>query len=274
MDKNHLQDKAKRLLKAGTLLPIAAASSAQAVSLSLDFAGTGLYDNSGFFASDVTPAAGVGGSTLGLGFKLFGSDSLSDSAFYADFGSGLEPRFDGDGLGFMWGGTINGAFEDGDRLVAPFEYSFDFTHTSTGEFDVPFVYSTLTIGVFNDFGSPVNFGEQGSVGEFSFSSSEQFFGESYETPGAYNESNTIELELFGEEEATHWAAILSVYVEHENDSSNFDGPPFPKLNGDVLNVTVPQNSIDLDIVPINPVPEPSVGFLAALAGLFTLRRRR
>lgn len=273
----NFQERAKEVLKQAAILPLAAASTS-AASLSLDFAGTGLYDNSGFFASTVTPKAGVGGSAQGLGFKLYGSDSLSDSAFYRfdEFENESRPIFDGDGLGFLWGGAVNGSFEAGDRIVAPYEFGYDFTFTPAFPGD-DYVNNTwsLTIGLVEDYGSGINFAENFSASNAY--KSETYYGDTQSAAGSFDLSGTLEMELgFSDVEfhsPRYWFVLLSVLVDHENAAGDFE-PPFPKWNGDVLNVTVPQNSIDIEVIPINPVPEPSVALLALTAFSVFSRRKR
>ena len=127
-----LSSRAAALSAAGkTILPLACAATASAATLNFDFFGAGLYDNSGFFASTVTLPAIGGGMTQGTGFKLYGSSSIADSAFYRydDIQNEFYPRYDGDGLALLWGGSISGSLSAGDVLSAPFDFGYAFTHT-------------------------------------------------------------------------------------------------------------------------------------------------
>jgi hypothetical protein len=260
-----------------TILPLACAASASAASLNFDFFGSALFDNSGWFVSTLTVPPVGGGITQGTGFKLYGGDSITDSAFYYynDIYEQTLPRFDGDGLGLLWGGSINGSLTAGDVLSAPFDFSYTFTHTPAFEGDT-YISNPwkLRIGLVDRTGSdPINWAADAAYGQLWAYASAETSGYQSEA-GTFNQTGTISLtieEWMLESYApTHWFVELSVLVEHENSNGDFE-PPYPRLNGDTLTVTVPQNSIDLTY---SPVPEPSSMLLAAASGLFMFRRRR
>ena len=268
----NLQDRAKALLLSAAAPAIV--TSAQAASLSLDYVGSGLYDNSGFFVSSA-PLASAGGTTQGTGFKLFGTDTIADSVFYRTDSEGrTRPRSDGDGLGMIWGGAINGTLTEGTTVVAPYEFSFNYTHTPANEFDSPQVTWDLIMGFFDSNGNVVDFSsdtyfaiEQSN--DTVRNSSNDSTDVDYNIPGAFDVSGNLEYEFFEDSPVTHWFVILNVLVQHENDARNFDGP-FGKRNGDTLTVTVPENSIDIAVIP-----EPSSMLLGAagLIGGLAIRRR-
>ncbi|MCB1132819.1 MAG: PEP-CTERM sorting domain-containing protein [Verrucomicrobiae bacterium] len=278
MNSSSLTSRAAGLAAAGkSVLPLAMAASASAASLNFDFFGSAMYDNSGFFISTLTPPAVGGGITQGTGFKLYGSESLDDSAFYR-YDSFLEEtvaRSDGDGLGMLWGGSIDGSLQAGDVISAPFEFDYSFTHTPAFEGDT-YVSNPwqIRLGLLDRTGyDPINWSEDAAYGQLWAFHSVQEQGYQSEA-GSYSVTGTISLTLeewmLNGNNPTHWFVELAVLVEHENDYFAFNGP-FPKLNGDVLNVTVPQNSID---IAYQAIPEPSSLVIVASGGLLLMRRRR
>ena len=274
---NSLTSRAKALASASkTILPIAIVASSSAASLNFDFLGSAMFDNSGFFVSTLqTPASG-GGITQGTGFKLWGTDTLPDSPFYRydSFNDETVAIFDGDGLGMLWGGSINGSLQAGDVLSAPYEFNYTFTHTPSFSGDT-YVSNPwrISIGIIDRTGNPINWSEDAAYGQLSpiyttdDSGYEDAAGEYFRTGTI---SLTVEEWMLDGYSPTHWFVQLEVLVEHENDFFAFNGP-FPKRNGDSLTVNVPQNSIDIAYLPI---PEPSTLLIAMTGGLFMLRRRR
>lgn len=271
--------KAAALARASkSILPLACAASASGASLNFDYFGSGIFDNSGWFISTLTTPANGGGLTQGTGFKLYGSDTLDDSAFYYydSYYNETQPLFDGDGLGLLWGGSINGSLAAGDVLSAPYEFEYSFTHTPAfpGDSYVSNPWN-LSLGLISWQGNgPFDWAtEAGSSGFGSIITVSSELGYA-DTAGNYRNTGTINLSLdeFDLEFSTptHWFVRLTVLLEHENDYWG-SGPGFPKWNGDTLTVTVPQNSIDLAYIP---VPEPTSLFLTALGGLSAMRRRR
>jgi hypothetical protein len=202
---------------------------------------------------------------------------MSDSAFYRydSFLDTTVARSDGDGLGMLWGGAINGSLQAGDVISAPFEFNYSFTHTPAFAGDT-YVSNPwqIRLGVMDRTGyGPINWAEDAAFGQLSALASVQEQG--YQSAaGSYAVNGfislTIEEWMLNGYSPTHWFVELAVLVEHENDAFSFDGP-FPKLNGDVLEVTVPQNSID---ITYQAIPEPSSLAVFAAGGLLLMRRRR
>lgn len=261
-----------------TILPIACAATASAASLNFDFYGSGLFDNSGWFVSTLTTPAVGGGMTQGTGFKLYGTDTITDSAFYrySDFYEMTVPRFDGDGLALLWGGSIQGTLAGGDKLSAPFDLGYAFTHTPAFVGDTYISNSwKLTMGIIQWNGAePINWAvDAGNSGFGSIITSSNISG--YESvAGSYSHTGTLDLNIeewiLNSYSPTHWFVRLEVLLDHENGYFS-DWDTKPRLNGDTLTITVPQNSIDIAYVAI---PEPASTLLAALGGMALLRRRR
>lgn len=250
-------------------------ASASAATLNLDFFGTGMYDDSGWFISTLATTAAGGGITQGTGFKLYGSDTLSDSAFYyySTWQEKTVARSDGDGLGMLWGGSIGGALQAGDVISAPFEFDYSFTHTPafTGDSYVSNPWK-IRMGLVDHSGT-MNWAEDAGGSQFYSYANEQMSGYESEA-GTYHRTGTLSLNIeewmLQDYTPTHWFVELSVLVGHENDSRNYDGP-FLKANGDALTVTVPQNSID---IAYEAIPEPSTLAISLAGGLLLMRRRR
>lgn len=273
--------RASLLAAAGkTVLPLACAASASAATLNFDFFGAGLFDNSGFFSSTLwTPAVG-GGQTQGTGFKLYGTETITDSAFYR-YDDNLQqtvPRSDGDGIALLWGGSINGSVTAGDVLYAPYdiEYGFTFTPSFTGDTYISNNWE-VTIGLL-DWSSKttVNWAEDAAFGGLGSLASSSVNGGQYDSDGDFAHTGNLELTVSEYDiesyTPTHWYVLYEVLVDHENgyyDFANWD--TLPKRNGDTLTVTVPQNSIDLAYTAIPEVS--SFGLAAAGLLLVTLRRR-
>jgi hypothetical protein len=261
-----------------TILPLACAASASAASLNFDFFGSGMFDNSGWFVSTLhTPVQG-GGITQGTGFKLHGTDTMADSAFYRYDSNQQEtvPIFDGDGLGLLWGGAVNGQFNPGDIITAPYEfgYAFTFTPSYLGDTYISNQWR-LTLGLIEWNGeNPLNWAIDGGNSGFGSILSQNYVDGGESEAGSY--SRTGNLDLTVDEWAlqngtpTHWFVRLEVLVNHENGANDFV-TPLRRLNGDTLTVTVPQNSIDLALISI---PEPSSILIAAAGSMVMLRRRR
>lgn len=260
------------------ILPLACAASASAASLNFDFFGSALFDNSGWFVSTLTTPTSGGGITQGTGFKLHGTDTISDSAFYyySEFYEQSVPRSDGDGLALLWGGSIDGSFLPGDVLSAPFDLSYAFTHTPTGPRDTYISNNwKLTVGLIDWYGEePLNWAIDASNSGFGSVISSNYESGSENAAGTYSHTGTIDLTIdqwtLEGYTPSHWFVRLEVLVNHENGYSS-DWNTKPKLNGDTLTVTVPQNSIDLTYIAI---PEPSALLLTAAGGMMLLRRRR
>ena len=265
-----------------TILPLACVATATSATLGFDFFGSALFDNSGWFVSTLTTPAVGGGMTQGTGFKLYGTDTITDSAFYyySNYYDKTVPRSDGDGLGMLWGGAINGSFSAGDVLSAPFEFSYAFTHTPAFQGDTYISNSwKLTLGMIDWYGdNPMNWAVDASNSGFgSIIASSDVSG--YESSaGTYSHSGTIDLtiqdSMLDDYTPSHWFVRLEVLVNHENGyypttESNWDDKP--RLNGDTLTVTVPQNSIDL---AYDAIPEPSALLISFTGGLLLMRRRR
>jgi hypothetical protein len=261
-----------------SILPLACAATASAASMNFDFFGSALFDNSGWFVSTLTVPPVGGGITQGTGFKLYGSDSITDSAFYRydSYYEQTVPRYDGDGLALLWGGSINGSLTAGDVLSAPFDFSYAFTHTPAFEGDTYISNNwKLTLGIIDWYGEePINWATDASNSGFG-SAITSSYTDGYESEaGSFshtgNLSLTVDQWMLDSYTPSHWFVRLEVLVNHENSSSDYE-PPYPRWNGDTLTVTVPQNSIDLTY---SPIPEPSSLLLAAAGGLFVFRRRR
>ncbi|MFC7336771.1 PEP-CTERM sorting domain-containing protein [Haloferula chungangensis] len=272
-----LLSRAKALASASkSILPIALASSSPAASLNFDYFGTAMFDNSGFFVSTLSTPANGGGITQGTGFKLWGSDSIHDSAFYRFDESRQETLAisDGDGLGMLWGGSINGSLQAGDVISAPYEFDYSFTQTPgfAGDDYVSNPWR-ISIGLIDRTDDPINWSQDAAYGQLSPITTAAENG--YESvDGEFHRTGTISLTvedwMLQSYSPTHWFVQLEVLVEHENNFFAYNGP-FPKLNGDILEVNVPQNSIDISYTP---VPEPSGLLIALTGGLFMMRRRR
>jgi hypothetical protein len=274
-----LLSKANALATAGkTILPLACAATASAASLNFDFFGSGLFDNSGWFVSTLTVPSSGGGITQGTGFKLHGTDSITDSAFYRydNLYGQTVPRSDGDGLALLWGGSITGSLLPGDILSAPFDLNYAFTHIPAGPGDTYISNDwKLTLGLVKWNGAePLNWAVDASNSGFgSIITSTNTSG--YESAaGSYSRTGeiglTVEEWMTGSDSPSHWFVRLEVLVNHEN-GYHSDWDTKPKLNGDTLTVTVPQNSIDISYLAI---PEPSSVMMAAAGGMMLLRRRR
>lgn len=245
-----------------TILPLALAASASAATLHFDFFGSGLYDNSGFFVSSLInrPAVG-GGITQGTGFKLYGSDTISDTLF--------TPGNDGDGLALLWGGAITGSLTAGDILSAPFDFNYAFTHTPSYEGDTNVSTSwKITLGVFEWNGEePINWTTDSSGGAYNSVIGTADTGGGSDVAGSFTHTGNVGLLveewMLESYNPSHWFVRLEMLWDHENGGLS--------ANNDSLTITVPQNSIDLTY---SPIPESSSLLLAAAGSAIMFRRRR
>ncbi len=188
---------------------------------------------------------------------------------YSNYYEETLARSDGDGLALLWGGTVNGSLAEGDVLSAPYDFDYTYTHTPAGEYDSPSASWKLTLGLISNPSMNWADGVSSGSGYNSYTSG-------YTTDvGSFNETGTIDLTIQSwmldeYNLPTHWFVILEVLTPHENASNDYEAP-YPKWNGDILTVSVPQNSIDL---AYSPIPEPSSLLLSAAGGLMLIHRRR
>src|SRR5690606_9532166 len=278
---NSLLARAKRL-GAGAALVLASQAPASAA-LVLDYSVVGSYSNSGWFTGEMDSSK-ADGIILPAGFKLWGSETRTDSMFwrYDDYYGETVPRPDTTGIAFAWGGRILGATSYDDVLSAPFDFSVEFTNLLPAAY--PYVNVNLTLGYRHDEYTPQAYQSGPTSSAWDYRS----FSTSYSEAGVYNETGNLELNLpetdgvleDGQTADLHWFAFLTVDWNHEFVSSrNWQGS-YATWNGDTLTVTIPQNSIDVTYTPGTPpassVPDASSSLTLlglGLLGLLTWHRR-
>lgn len=272
--------RARRLGSSALLavVPLAAPVDAVASSMTLDYSFAGDYSNSGWFigAPDDSKADGI---ILPGGFKLWGNATLTDSMFwrYDSYYQETVPRSDFTGVAFAWGGRITGGTTSEDKLSAPFEFSVDFTGPDSSYISVNTYlrlgYSTNPYEISPDSNTSIPSNNGGNYTSFS---------QSYNSAGLHEETGNLSINLMDTPDDLYWFAVLTVDWNNEFVSSrNWQGS-YVTLNGDTMDITIPQNSIDVTYIPGTPPPThgvPDSGSTLALfaVGLLALRglhRRR
>lgn len=261
MSSSNLMDRARALAgsTAVAALPLAVAvtpasafvvePAGSGASLQHGYSVVGEYSNSGWFMSWLDDAA-ASASVLGNGFKLSGTQTITDSLFWRwdDNAQATLRRYDVTGFAFAWGGAINGALRSGDMLSAPFDFLLDYTHTlpQFAAFDYFGVNWSLKIGLRADgyvpeFYQPVpsnnntltyaeTYGSVDVAGQFGFQG-----------------SLGVPVDDWTASQATHWFAVLTVDWNDALAQRGYEDT-HGSHNGDTLTFTVPDNSIDLTIV--------------------------
>lgn len=272
-----------RRLGAGVVLAGAVAQTAIAATLSLDYMGVGKYSNSGFFKSGLDSSK-ADGEIIPGGFKLSGSETITDSIFWRwdSIDQRTVPGFDTTGIAFVWGGTINGATTSYDSIGAPFDFLLDFTNNISDPYAN--VNVEISVGVRNQQYVPQDWGGSGP-GSSAWASNTQWF--SFSEAGSYHQTGNMSVNLWETTDQLYWYAFAAVHWNNEFVSSRNWNGSYSKLSGDSLTFTIPTNSIDVAYVPgqrppDNNPPNPTVpdgGSTAGLLGVaalmgFLLRGRK
>lgn len=270
-----------RRLGAGAAIAIAAQAAMAETTLTLDYSGVGNYSSSGFFTGDIDTTK-TSGAALPGGFKLSGSQTVSDGIFwrYDPYTQQIEPGSSTTGFGMVWGGTITGNTTASDVLSAPFDFSLSFTNNLPEP--NPNVSIALTLGILNAPFTPNQYSSGPTFNNLA-STTQSFY---YDTAGTTETSGTIALNLIDNDASSnqlYWYAFADVNWSSEFVSSNYWNGSTAKLSGDTLTFTVPNHSIDVQYTPgnapTNNVPDGGStawllgGALIAL-GVRTRRRRR
>lgn len=303
MIQDSLLHKARQLIQLGVIVaaPVPAladdieipppAPPVSTAALQADFSSVGTYSNSGFFTGELDESK-ASGSTLGMGFKLSGQTEFHDSQLYnrlygscwdgvCDASTLYYDRGDTTGVAFVWGGKVTGTLVDGDQLKAAYEFTLDWTHTvPTGlGYDYASVNWALTMGFANASGVEGSVGIRDILGNRRGYNSTS--GSLYDT-GATTLTGELSAQHYAyeweENPEWYWFVMLEAHLNEAGPSWTGYGDPAPgSINGDVLRVTVPQNSIDIGVNAV-PVPEPESWAMGVagltVAGLLANRRRR
>lgn len=278
MNSSSILSKAKTL---GAIAAVAAAPAAtQAITLTLDYSVSADYSNSGWFMGGETfDDAGVDGTIIAGGFKLWGVVERDDSMFWRwdNQQQKTVPRSDATGIIMAWGGKILGATTSLDVIKAPYEFAIEFAHTIANEYDSPYVNAELVIGwgekpdYEENYDTPREY-DSAYVNGTNNSASQWF---SYDTAGGHEEDGEIEVSLQDTDGSKDlfWFASLAVNFNHEYANSWYWDDNYSKLNGDTMSVVVPQNSIDVTYVPgaqTNPGTPNSVPDGGSFAAIYAL----
>lgn len=269
-----------RARRLGTAAVVAAAAHvADAGQLTLDYTGVSTYSNSGFFTGSVAPG-NTGGAIIANGFKLYGSETISDSLFWRWDQNYQQtvPGYDTTGIAFIWGGKITGGTTSADTLTAPFEFSLDFTNLGLEEY--PRANVAVSVG-YSGYEYVPSGWQSAPLGQ-SWGSDTQWY--NFDAPGTYEISGTASTNLTDSSDTLYWFAQATVNWESEFVSSRNWNGGYGTLNGDTLTFTIPQNSIDVAYLPAaapsQGVPDggATVGLLGAAIGALAffqrLRRQR
>lgn len=263
---------ATRRLAAVPLAVALVAPAAQAA-ITVDYSAVTTYSNSGWFTGLFIDETSASGSALGQTANLSGNRTITDSLFwrYDDIQDKTVPRSDTTGIAFLWGGALNNpSASEGDALIANLSLAVDYTHTQANQYDSPNINYRLIVGYSADpyaidYGyiqSPSNNG-----------SSTDTYGWPDNTASPIDFSTTLQMDLYGGEEANYWYAVLTVNWENEYANSWYWDDDYSKLNGDTFNATP---NLTFTAVSASAVPEPAhyVLGLSLLSLLAAMRRRR
>ncbi|MBI5462816.1 MAG: hypothetical protein HY941_11590 [Gammaproteobacteria bacterium] len=278
MSNTTLLDRARRLVGKTALVALSLAAApvvGHGASLVHDYSAVGEYSNSGFFTGALDESAAAA-TVQGLGFKLTGSQTVSDSMFWAwnDYYQMTVRKYDTTGIAFVWGGALDGALSGGETLSAPFDFNIDFSHTapSNSAYDYPGVGWTLTVGFRGDAYTPGQGLGPDMYALYSNSTSGWM-----DAAGSYQFTGSVDamIDEWSAANAISWYAMLSV---EWHDPLAYPGweDTAGTMNGDYLTVTIPNQSIDVALLPaVSAVPVPGAFWLlsSGLLGIVSFSRR-
>jgi hypothetical protein len=282
-------DRARALVGSGRLaavpLAVAAASvateEAKASAMTVDYAAVTGYSNSGFFTGFFLDQTSVTGAVLGNTATLSGAKTVTDSYLfwrYDSIAGQTAPRYDTTGLALYFGGRLpSGVRQPEDLLRVNYDFTVDFEHTSTGEYDYPSISVLVVSG--HDSSAYVlepGYPQRPNVG-YGSERSDGFSG--FETPSHLRFTGTFDVdfpEWMGDGQ-DYWSAVIAVNFNQEFVSNNsWNGTNYSKLNGDELSVTIPDGGLTVTYITTTPIPEPAhaATLLAGVAAVACAMRRR
>lgn len=280
MSDQTLLERARRLAGKTTLVALSLAAApvvGHAASLVHDYSAVGEYSNSGFFTGALDESA-ADAAVQGLGFKLTGSQTVSDSMFFAwnDYYQQTLRKYDTTGIAFVWGGALDGTLSGGETLSAPFDFSIDFSHTAPLLDPYSIYYAhvgwTLTLGFRSDAYVP----GEGLGPDMGALYGNSTYG-SADVAGLHQFTGSVDVmtDAWIAANATSWFAMLSVEWAEPLVGGGWEDTA-GTVNGDYLTVTIPNQSIDVALLPAaSAVPVPGAFWLfgSGVLGLFSFRRR-
>ncbi|MEZ5562498.1 MAG: VPLPA-CTERM sorting domain-containing protein [Gammaproteobacteria bacterium] len=279
MSSNSLYERARRLAGNSALVALslsAAPGIGQAANLLHDYSAAAEYSNSGFFTGEFDEAA-ADATTQGTGFKLTGSKTASDTMFWEwnNYYQLTLRKYDVTGFAFVWGGGIDGPLSDGDMLNTAYDFSIDFSHTTPtySQYDYTGAQWQLVTGLRSDPYSP----EQWQSGPDSNSLISSSAWGSMDAAGQQQFAGNLDLTIdeWAATGATSWFVILAVEWFDPLAAPGWEDT-HGSMNGDTFTLTIPNQSIDVDLVSSTVVPLPGAVWLlgSGLLGLASIGRRK
>lgn len=279
MSSNSLYERARRLAGNSALVALslsAAPCIGHAASLLHDYSAAAEYSNSGFFTGEFDETA-ADATALGTGFKLTGSKTASDSMFWAwnNYYQVTLRKYDVTGFAFVWGGAIDGSLSDGDMLNTTYDFNINFSHTTPTfpEYDYTGAQWQLVTGLRSEPYSP----EQWQSGPDSNSLISNSASGSMEAAGQQQFVGNLDLTIddWTATDATSWYVILAVEWFDALARSGWEDT-HGSMNGDTFTLTIPNQSIDVDLISSTVVPVPGAAWLlgSGLLSLAAAGRRR